>query len=166
MGFLHQLLGTSMNNIISCLFHSIEYRLFRTILRCLLGFRGIRQLLWDISDLPPLDFWLLPSPCSLHSTLQGGATEFCALSSKLILLQYLGMCLLFLHIRKKEDLKLDMKEKILMIVSAPFMQMIFLVSFIYYWSKGDTKKQVELIFRGIVFLFCYFRGSSISSGSS
>ena len=60
------------------------------------------------------------------------------------------MCLLFLHIRKKEDLKLDMKEKILMIVFAPVMQMIFLVSFIYYWSKGDTEKQVETILRGIV----------------
>ena len=60
------------------------------------------------------------------------------------------MCLLLLHIRKKEDLKLDLKEKILMIVFAPFMQMIFLVSFIYYWSKGDTQKTVKTIQRGIV----------------
>ena len=47
MGFLHDLLGTSMNNIISCLFHSIEYRLFRTILRCLLGFRDILRC-WEV----------------------------------------------------------------------------------------------------------------------
>ena len=60
------------------------------------------------------------------------------------------MCLLFLHIRKKEELKPDLKEKIMMIVFAPVMQMIFLVSFIYYWSKGDTEKQVETILRGIV----------------
>ena len=40
-----------------------------------------------------------------------------------MVIQYLGMCLLFLHIRKREDLELDLKEKILMIVFAPVMQM-------------------------------------------
>ena len=40
-----------------------------------------------------------------------------------------------------------------MIVFAPFMQMIFLVSFIYYWSKGDTEKTVEMFFREIVYNF-------------
>ena len=61
--------------------------------------------------------------------------------------QYLGMCLLFLHLRKKEDLKLDLKEKILMIVFAPVMQMTFLASFIYYWGKGNSNKKVEQFFK-------------------
>ena len=56
------------------------------------------------------------------------------------------MCLLFLHIRKKDDLKLYLKERIVMIVFAPFMQMTFLASFIYFWSKGDKGKKVEIIF--------------------
>ena len=62
------------------------------------------------------------------------------------------MCLLFLHIRKKDDLELDLKEKILMIVFAPVMQMTFLASFIYYyyWSGGDTRKKVEIIFMRLV----------------
>ena len=62
------------------------------------------------------------------------------------------MCLLFLHIKKKDDLKLDLKEKILMIVFAPVMQMTFLASFIYYyyWSGGDTQKKVEIIFMRLV----------------
>ena len=61
-------------------------------------------------------------------------------------IQYLGMCLLFLNIRKREDLELDLKEKILMIVFAPVMQMTFLASFIYYWSEGNKGKKVEIIF--------------------
>ena len=64
------------------------------------------------------------------------------------------MCLLFLHIRKREDLELDLKEKILMIVFAPVMQMTFLASFIYYyyWSGGDTRKKVEIIFMRLVLI--------------
>ena len=54
-----------------------------------------------------------------------------------LVIQYLGMCLLFLHIRKKDDLELDLKEKILMIVFAPVMQMTFLAYFFYYWCEGD-----------------------------
>ena len=61
------------------------------------------------------------------------------------------MCLLFLHIRKREDLELNLKEKILMIVFAPVMQMIFLASFIYYWRRGKAEKKVEIIFRGITY---------------
>ena len=60
------------------------------------------------------------------------------------------MCLLFLHIRKREDLKLALKEKIVMIVFAPVMQMTFLASFIYCWIEGDTGKKVEIIFIRLV----------------
>ena len=55
------------------------------------------------------------------------------------------MCLLFLHLRKK-DLKLDLKERILMIVFAPVMQMTFLASFIYYWGTGNSNKKVDKFF--------------------
>ena len=75
------------------------------------------------------------------------------------------MCLLFLHIKKRDDLELDLKEKILMIVFAPVMQMTFLASFIYYWSKGDKGRKVGIIFMRLV-LQMIFRGSSISCGSS
>ena len=60
--------------------------------------------------------------------------------------QYLGICLLFFHIRKREDLEFDLKEKILMIVFAPVMQMTFLASFIYCWSREDKGNKVEIIF--------------------
>ena len=56
------------------------------------------------------------------------------------------MCLLFLHIVKKDNLKMDLKEMIVMIVFAPAMQMIFLASFIYFWSRGDKGKKVKIIF--------------------
>ena len=143
MGFLHNLMGTSMNNIIFCNF---LYQFSRTLLLCLLGLRDIRQLFRDISDRPPLDYWLLPPLCPMYSTVQGGVTEQSLSLVNYFDIQYLGMCLLFLHIRKKDDLKLGINDKIVMIVFAPFMQMTFLASFIYFWSKGDKGKKVEIIF--------------------
>ena len=120
--------------------------MFRSILLCLLGFGNICQLFRDISDHPPLDYWLLPPLRAMHPTVQGGATtEYNSSFLNYFDIQYLGMCLLFLHIKKKDDLKLDLKEKILMIVFAPVMQMTFLASFIYYWSEGDKGKKVDII---------------------
>ena len=83
----------------------------------------------------------------------------CKVRSKLTLvslvnyfdIQYLGMGILFLHISKREDLEFDLKEKIVMIVFAPVMQMTFLASFIYYWRRGDAEKKVEIIFMGITY---------------
>ena len=77
----------------------------------------------------------------MYSTVQGGATEQSLSLVNYFDIQYLGMCLLFLHIKKREDLELDLKEKILMIVFAPFMQMIFLARFFYYWSEGDRRNR-------------------------
>ena len=87
----------------------------------------------------------------MHPTVQGWATEYSSSLHKYFDIQYLGVCLLFLLIRKKDDLKMDMNEKILMIVVAPLMQMIFLASYIYYWRRGDAEKKVEIIFRGITY---------------
>ena len=88
----------------------------------------------------------------MYSTVQSGTTEQSLSLDNYFDIQYLGMCLLFLHIMKKDDLELDLKEKILMIVFAPVMQMTFLASFIYYyyWSGGDTRKKVEIIFMRLV----------------
>ena len=58
------------------------------------------------------------------------------------LMQYLGMGLLFLHTNKRTDLKLDWKLKIPMIIFAPFSQMGFLASYIFYWNKGDPQQEV------------------------
>ena len=128
------------------------YQSFRALLLCLLGLRDIRQLFRDISDRPPLDYWLLPPLCPMYCTVQGGTTKHTLRLVKYFDIQYLGMCLLFLHIKKRDDLELDLKEKILMIVFAPVMQMIFLSSFIYYyyWSEGDKGKMVEIIFTRLV----------------
>ena len=101
----------------------------------------------------------------MYSTVQGGVTEQSLSLVNYFDIQYLGMCLLFLHIKKRDDLELDLKEKILMIVFAPVMQMTFLASFIYYWSKGDKGRKVGIIFMRLV-LQMIFRGSSISCGSS
>ena len=120
--------------------------MFRNILLCLLGFGDICQLFRDVSDRPPLDHWLLPPLRALHPTVQGGATEYSSSLFNYFNIQYLGMCLLFLHIRKKDDLMLDLKQKIVMIVFAPVMQMIFLASFIYYWSQRDSETNVEISF--------------------
>ena len=60
------------------------------------------------------------------------------------------MGLLFLHIRKKDNLKLRINDMIVMIVFAPVMQMTLLASFIYYWSRGDKGKKVEMIFMRLV----------------
>ena len=59
------------------------------------------------------------------------------------LLKYLGMILLVLHIMKKERLDLNLKERILMIIFAPFSQMVFLASYFYFWRQGNTEQQVE-----------------------
>ena len=87
----------------------------------------------------------------MHPTVQGWATEYSSTLLNYFDIQYLGVCLLFLLIRKKDDLKMDMNEKIQLIVVAPVMEMIFLASFIYYWSRGDAEKKVEIIFRGITY---------------
>ena len=125
--------------------------MLRNILLCLLGFRDICQLFRDISDPPPLDYWLLRPLRAMHPSVQGEATEYSSSLHKYFDIQYLGMCLLFLHIRKREDLKLDLKERIMMIVFAPVMQMTFLASFIYCWIEGDKGKKVEIIFMRLVF---------------
>ena len=57
-------------------------------------------------------------------------------------MQYLGMGLLFLHTKKRTDLQLDWKLIILMIIFAPFSQMGFLASYIFYWNKGDPEQEV------------------------
>ena len=87
----------------------------------------------------------------MYSSVQGWVTEQSLSLVNYFDIQYLGMCLLFLHIMKKDDLELDLKEKILMIVFAPVMQMTFLASFIYYWSVGDKGKKVEIISMRLVF---------------
>ena len=75
------------------------------------------------------------------------------------------MCLLFLHIRKREDLELNIKEKILMIVFAPFMQMIFLARFFYYCSRGERAKRWKKEYKKVEIISLRL-GSSIFCGSS
>ena len=66
------------------------------------------------------------------------------------LLKYLGMILLVLHIMKKERLDLNLKERILMIIFAPFSQMVFLASYFYFWRQGNTEQQVEWMSENIL----------------
>ena len=100
-------------------------------------------LLWTAGSFLPYGLCILLCKVGLHSKV------FSPLFY--LVIQYLGMWLLFLIIKKKEDLELDFKEIILMIIFAPAMQMTFLASFIYYWSREDKGKMVEIIFMRVFF---------------
>ena len=97
----------------------------------------------------------------MYSTVQGWVTEQSLSLVNYFDIQYLGMCLLFLHIKKREDLELDLKEKILMIVFAPVMQMTSLASFIYYYYssvklKGRPTSWLAKNFtKNATFFFCF-----------
>ena len=110
------------------------------------GLGVVCQFFRDLVDLPSLADGILQLPRPLHHTLQGKEDidkhprQFSLFSSYLY--QYLGMCLLLLHIMERDDLKLDWKVRVTMVVFAPFSQMTFLATYIYYWRYGDTRQQV------------------------